>query len=172
MKNSLFFIIVTLFITNCSFGQSTIASSDKFTITWEVKKELVFTLNNLDTMRSENIGDLEITNFKGESKAFVKGMKGILLKQILSKIEYTADQPRDLNTFYFTFIATDGYKVVFSWNEIFNTAIGNSIYIVTEKDERNLHNMKERILVISTADLKTGSRYVKGLLKIAVNRSQ
>ena len=71
---------------------------------------------------------------------------------------------------YFVFKASDGYKVVFSWNEIYNTDSGNNFFIVTELEGKKLKELEQRIMFISTADLKTGRRYIKGLEKIEVRQ--
>ena len=74
--------------------------------------------------------------------------------------------------YYFTCIASDGYKVVFSWNELFNTATGNTVYIFTSKDHTSIDALDESILPISTAEFRTGRRYVKNLQSIIVRRAE
>jgi len=68
------------------------------------------------------------------------------------------------------FTATDGYKVVFSWNEIYNAEAGNNFFILTEMDGKRIEKMDQRILFISIADFQTGRRFIKGLEKIEVKR--
>ncbi len=70
------------------------------------------------------------------------------------------------------FTATDGYKVVFSWNEIYNAEAGNNFFILTEMDGKRIEKMDQRILFISIADFQTGRRFIKGLEKIAVKRME
>ncbi|MBK9592619.1 MAG: hypothetical protein IPO32_14365 [Crocinitomicaceae bacterium] len=67
-----------------------------------------------------------------------------------------------MNEFYFIFTASDGYKVVFSWNEIYNSHAGNQFFILTEMEGKKIGEMNQRIVFISTADLQTGRRYIKG----------
>jgi hypothetical protein len=43
-------------------------------------------------------------------------VKGVLLKDILIKVEIDAETPKVLSEYYFVCIASDNYKVVFSWN--------------------------------------------------------
>ena len=74
--------------------------------------------------------------------------------------------------YYFTCIASDGYKVVISWNELFNTVAGNTVYIVTSKDHTYIDALDESILPISTADVRTGRRYAKNLQSIIVSRAE
>jgi hypothetical protein len=87
-------------------------------------------------------------------------------------VEYDYQKSRNLNQFYFLFVAEDGYKIVFSFNEIYNTEIGNNLFIVTEKDGNMMEDMNNRILLLSTKDLKGGSRNMKWLSKIIVCKAE
>ena len=69
-------------------------------------------------------------------------------------------------------MATDGYKVVFSWNEIFNNALGQEIYIIVEKNGTGVEKLEDRITIITPTDNMTGRRYVKSLKKITVKRAE
>ena len=153
-----------------TWGQTNISTTDAFTVSGKVKKKMIVAVADLETLESKKIPDVVITNHLGEPKGTSKNLKGILLKDVLSKVEFDAESPKILSEFYLTFIASDGYKVVFSWNEIFNTATGDNIYVITAKDGKELNDMNDRILVISTTDFKTGRRNVKGLAKIVVER--
>jgi len=131
---------------------------------------MVFKLADLAKFPQEAIKDQVIYNHKGEVKDTLTGMKGIPLKALLASVEYDYEKPKTLNEFYFVCIASDGYKVVFSWNEIYNTETGNSFFIVTRLEGKELKKIDQRIVFISTADLKTGRRYIKGLSKIEVKQ--
>ena len=63
--------------------------------------------------------------------------------------------------YYFTCIASDGYKVVFSWNELFNTVAGNTVYIVTSKDHTSIEALDEK----HTTDLHSRCSYRQTLRK-------
>jgi hypothetical protein len=153
-----------------AFTQKDIKPSDELIISGQIQNELKFTLADFEKMSSKKIDDIVITNHMGDPKGTAKNLKAISLKSILEKIEFNSDSPKVLSEFYLTFIATDNYKVVYSWNEIFNTATGDSIYLITEKDGKKISEMSERILVITPSDFKTGRRNIKGLSKIVVNR--
>ena len=164
------FFLFLLISVQTNFAQRKVEPTNQFAISGKVKAELKFTLADLESYETKAIPDIVVTNNSGEVKSTAKGMKGILLKTILDKLEFPIEKPKELNEFYFTFIASDGYKAVFSWNEIFNTETGNNIYIVTEKDGKKLKEMEERILIVTTTDFKTGRRHIKGLEKIIVSR--
>jgi hypothetical protein len=164
-------LIALLFLTSFSINaQRTVTPSETFKIEGKIKKEMTFSISDLDAFPKVAIADQTLYNHKGEVKSTVKNMKGVLLKTVLESIEFEYDKPKELNEFYFVFVATDGYKVVFSWNEIYNTEAGNNFYIVTELEGKKMKDMDQRMLFISTADLKSGRRYIKALEKIQVKR--
>ncbi|HCW08988.1 MAG TPA: molybdopterin-binding protein [Cytophagales bacterium] len=152
-----------------SLAQNTI-TTDHFTVTGLVKKEFTFTLSFLENFESKPFSDVVITNHKGDKKGTIKNLHVISLKDILKDVEPNEDNPKLLSEFYITFIASDDYKVVYSWNEIFNSPTGDSIFIITSKDGKKMNEMRESILMITPTDYNTGRRYIKGLSKIVFSR--
>lgn len=144
--------------------------TSSFTISGEVFSPLTVSVMDLKKWKEVIIGDLVITNHSGEKKSDAKGLKGILLKEILQTVEIKSESPKVLSEYYFVFTASDGYRVVYSWNELFNTSVGESVYLITEKNGKSITEMDDSILVVSTKDFKTGRRNVKGLSSIAVMR--
>lgn len=122
--------------------------------------------------KSVKIGNFKITNHSGEFKKEYKRLKGVPLLPILEKAKIRAKNPKDLSEYYLVFKASDGYTVVFSWNELFNTPVGQSVYIATEADGKPLSDSPERVLMITTRDFRTGRRHVKGLSSIEVRRAE
>jgi hypothetical protein len=162
--------VVLFLVAVVTYGQIKVNPTEAFTVSGKIKKETIFTLNDLGAFEAKKISDVVISNHLGEIKGTSKNLKGVLLKDVLAKIEFDAESPKLLSEFYLTCIASDGYKAVFSWNEIFNTSTGDNLYLITSKEGKELKDMEDRILIISTTDFKTGRRNVKGLTKIVVER--
>jgi len=162
--------IILSLCTLVSLGQSKVTTTDAFIISGKIKKEVTFTLPDLQAFEARKLTDVVITNHLGEVKGTSKNLSGILLKDLFANVEFDAESPKVLSEFYITCTAHDGYKVVFSWNEIFNTSTGDNVYLITSKDGKELKDMNDRILIISTTDFKTGRRNVKGLTKIVIER--
>jgi hypothetical protein len=150
-----------------AFSQTTTS----FTVSGKVKSEKKITITDLEKMPLVAIGDVAITNHKGEVKGTAKNMRGVLLRDVLSDMELDTDNPKLMSEYYFVFTATDGYRVVFSWNELFNSAVGQTVFVVIEKDGKKVSQTEDSILTISSADLKTGRRFVKNLSGIIVGRA-
>jgi hypothetical protein len=158
-----------LALTN-AFSQEANSVSDHFTIEGKVNNKISFDFARAADYASVSLDSFVIYNHLHEKKRTVKNIRGILLTDILKKSGIDEKSPRLFSEFYFTCIAADGYKVVFSWNEIFNTEIGGQILVVTEADGMKQAAMPDRILLLSARDIATGRRYVKGLEKIIVDR--
>lgn len=167
-----YFCCLLLFCSAITIAQRKIDPTDSFKIIGKIKSEKVYTLQQLDSFPKQNLQDQILYNHNGEAKDTVVNLKGILLKTLLSKTELIYEKPKELNEFYFVLIASDGYKVVFSWNEIYNTGVGDSLFVITELEGKKLHNIPQRIIVSSSADLKTGRRYIKGLQRIEVRKAE
>ncbi len=163
-------LLICIFVNFSIYAQRKITSTDSFKIEGKIKVEQVFTVTQLDSFPKQVLKDQILFNHKGEVKDTIKNCKGILLKTILDKVEFTYEKPKELNEFYFVFVASDDYRVVFSWNEIYNTEIGNNLFVITELKGKKLKDIEQRIIVSSTSDLKNGRRYIKGLKKIEVKR--
>jgi hypothetical protein len=151
-------------------GFSQIKATTSFQVIGEVNSPFTISVSGLKKFKEVVIGDFVVTNHLGEKKSESKGLKGVLLKDILQSIELKAESPKVLSEFYFVLTASDNYKVVYSWNELFNTAVGDSVYIITEKNGKSISEMDDSILVVSTKDFKTGRRNVKALSTIEIRR--
>jgi hypothetical protein len=77
--------------------------------------------------------------------------------------------PKLFSSMYFTCVGSDGYKVVYSWNELFNTPVGDNVYIVMEKNGIKADKLPSSIQMTSMLDYKTGRRYLHNLDKIVVS---
>ena len=146
--------------------------TQSFTISGEVKVPATITLADLKKWKETSIGDVVITNHLGEKNSDAKSLKGVLLKDVLQSVEYNAENPKVLSEFYFVCKATDNYTVVYSWNEIYNTATGESAYIITEKEGVAAADRKDAIQMISCKDFKTGRRSLYALTSIEVKRAR
>jgi len=159
------YIIIALLLAGFSAKAQ---ESKQFTIEGKVKAPLTITLNNLSAYKSVSLDSMIIFNHLLQRKSSIKNIKGVLLKDILAKVEIDAASPKTLSEFYLVFTATDNYKVVYSWNEIFNSPTGNQLLVLTSYDANPAKAEKGNIAVITPGDFATGRRFVKGLSKISI----
>lgn len=165
MKMILFGLILMAF-ANLGVAQST-QPTDVLLVSGKVKKERTFALADMQKCKVFNLENVN-TSSSSKRKDEAKSIKAILVKDLLDSVHYQYDSPRMLNQFYLRFEAADGYAVVYSFNEIYNTETGTHLYIVLEMNGKAFSESENRILVLTTNDLKGGSRNIKNLSRIVV----
>ncbi len=87
---------------------------------------------------------------------------GCLLRDVLNAAKPTEGKPRDLRKSYVLASASDGYEVVFSWAELYVSPLGDSVFVVYERDGAPLTDDEGRIALVATSDLRP-ARHVKWL---------
>ncbi|RZJ64264.1 MAG: molybdopterin-binding protein [Flavobacterium sp.] len=161
-----YLILFAFFV--CVSLQAQVTTS--ITVEGQIAKPFTVKFDDLKSYKSQSIDSVTIWNHKMERKSSLKGIKGVLLKDVLEKAEFSVNSPKFLSEFYIVCIADDGYKVVFSWNEIFNSETGNKALIVTEIGGKPTISQKEGLILITPTDKATGRRYVKNFSKILIQK--
>lgn len=136
------------------------AQTKEFVVTGYVQQEKSFSITSLQT--------LPVTSFQlnnGEPDT-LNVLKGILLKNILDQVAFRYENSRALNRYYFVLEAEDGYKVTFSFNEIYNTEVGDQVFLVTDNYGNPVTSNGFKIITLS--DRNGNARNVKGLIRISV----
>jgi DMSO/TMAO reductase YedYZ molybdopterin-dependent catalytic subunit len=134
------------------------AVSQELRVTGEVERQLVLSLEGLR----------DIARRRGLAQS--QGYAGVRLSDLLDEARIRSDAPRALRRTYVVAIATDGYQAVFSWGELFNSALGREVIVAIERDAAPLRDGEGRFALVSLADLRPGPRHVKWLARIDVRR--
>jgi hypothetical protein len=165
-------ILFFLACTGTAFTQEKYGpATNQFSISGKIKNPSVITMDSLAKYTISPVGDINVTDHTGAFKHKDEQLKGILLKDILSHTLPDAAGPKLYSAFYYTCVGSDGYKVVYSWNELFNTEVGNHVYIIMEKNGVKADQLPESIQMTSMMDMKTGRRYLHNLDKIIVSEA-
>lgn len=140
------------------------------TIETPAAKPVSISFDNLKTYKLHSLDSLQVLNHLKQYKSTLKNIKGVLLKDVLEKAQFGEESPKVLSEYYIICIADDNYKVVFSWNELFNSVTGDSTLVVTEVNGKPSINQETGIVLITPTDVATGRRYVKHLKTIRIER--
>lgn len=168
MKKLLLFTFLLFF--QLANAQETGKSTDFFLITGKVQNPITVKFADLQQYPTQKIGNVKITNHTGEPRGAFKKLKGVLLKSVLEKANIQAENPRILSEYYIVCEAADGYKNVYSWNELFNTEVGNQVFIVTEENGKSFAGTDKNRMLLAPKDFRTGRRNLKWLSKIEIKR--
>lgn len=95
---------------------------------------------------------------------------GCLLRDLLDRAKPVERGRGDLRTLVVVATATDGYRALFSWAELWNSPIGDHVLVITERDGRPLADDEGRFALRSFHDTRPGPRHVRQLRAIDVVR--
>lgn len=142
--------------------------SQQLTIDGLVKNKLTLSVKELISCPKQHSQNVAIVTMKGDVRSPVSKFKGVLLRDLLNKAELMTSDHHDFKKTVVIAEAMDGYKVIFSWSELFNTSIGQGVMVVYQENDQFLNAKSGEIALISTHDIATGPRYVKWLKRITV----
>jgi DMSO/TMAO reductase YedYZ molybdopterin-dependent catalytic subunit len=95
-------------------------------------------------------------------------VKGVRLLALLEQAGLAERDRFDWRKAVVVAIARDGYRAVFSWPELANTAAGAQVMVVYERDGAPLSAQEGPLAITAPGDTRTGPRHVKWLQRIEV----
>lgn len=104
----------------------------------------------------------------GESKGRLGHCRGMLLSGVINPADVLITDHNDTKKMFLIASSSDGYKTVFSWQEIFNTSVGDGVMVLLERDGRPLYNGSRPVDLLSAQDYLSGPRYVKQLSNVEI----
>lgn len=139
-------------------------------VSGQVRSPLTLGVSELEEFPSEQVSEVQLICQSGANKGQLENLKGVLLRDILAKAQVLAPGHNDVKKMIVVASATDGYTVVFSWSEIFNSPIGDGVIVFFEKDHAPLADDEGPIALVSRLDTRTGPRHVRWLKSIEVRK--
>ncbi len=164
--------MLLVLLSASAFAQEVVKPTNSFVISGKVAKTVTITMDSLQQYPVKAIGSLKVTNHVGDFKHQDEALKGVLLKDVLSHTTFALSNPKLMSRLYFVFTGADGYQVVYSWNELYNTPVGDQVFILTEKNGIKAAQLPDNIQMVSMMDFKTGRRYLHNLSKVTVAQAQ
>jgi len=135
----------------------------------EVNTNLTLTVENLRAIGAQSARNLPAAASNALAEPY-REYSGVLLTQLLDKAGLRSERKDDWRRLYVVAIASDGYKAVFSWGELFNSRIGRGLLVVFERAGKPIDDSEGRIALLSTEDDRMGPRHVRWLKRIEVRR--
>jgi hypothetical protein len=139
-----------------------------FRIQGRVKAPYEFTLDELNTMDSMQTENIRMICGSGEPIGDIGYFRGVLLSDVINKAEVRVVDHNDTKKMFVVAGSDDGYKSVFSWQEIFNSPNGESIWVVLENKGNPLHGGNGEVDLLTGCDHLPGPRYVRRLKTIDI----
>ena len=137
-------------------------------ISGAVEKPRTLTVEDLKSRPPKSISDIRMIDEGGRREQRTQIFTGVLLRDLIDQTQVVERRRRDLRTSVVVATATDGYRAVFSWAELYLSATGDGALVYYELDGKPLDEREGLIALISMKDTRTGARHVRWLQKIEV----
>lgn len=164
-----------LVMCSASFAAGKVANpaqymTESITVSGAVENTLKLQVDDLRKFPPQQVGEVPLICQTGANMGKLENLKGVRLRDILERAAVVSRDHNDVKKMIIIATASDGYKVVYSWSEIFNSPIGDGVMVFFEKDGKPLTEDEGRIAMISTKDIRSGPRHVKWLQAIEVRK--
>ncbi|MSM39895.1 MAG: molybdopterin-dependent oxidoreductase [Geobacter sp.] len=137
-------------------------------ITGRVLNPLKLGCAELRTLQQQRIEGLTILCGSGKVKERVASYQGVLLRDLLDLAEVELTEHDTPNHTYVVASGSDGYFVLFSWHELFNSPLGDGVLVIIEKNDAPLNGDEGEIGLVSAGDQRPGPRHMRYLKRIEV----
>lgn len=135
-----------------------------------VPGEQRFHLHDLQRLPVHTLGPTEVVCMSGRHIESASGYCGVALLDILA-LTGLPELPRPvLKQCLIVAQGADGYRALFSWTELYNTATGDGVLVVYEKNGRPLDAHSGPLALMSSSDRRLGPRHLRRLREIQVMR--
>ena len=95
-------------------------------------------------------------------------LRGVSLRALLERAALAERDRLDWRKTVVVVTARDGYRVVFSWPELFNLEAGAAVMVAYERDGLALAASEGPLTLEAPGDIRAGPRHVKWLERIEV----
>lgn len=93
---------------------------------------------------------------------------GPLLRTVIESAWPEIQSRRDARWLLIEAVATDGYRGLFSWGELFNASVGDQVLVIVRTDGAALDAVTGPVALRALADLRPGPRHVRNLCAVVI----
>ena len=142
-------------------------ASTSVTVVGNVAQSLSLTVADLKRYPAHQVDYVSRNPMEKKTAEPARHYTGCLLRDVLAAAKPIESNPRELRKSYVVATASDGYEVVFSWAELFVSSVGDSVFVVYERDGAPLADDEGRIALIVLTDTRP-VRHVKWLRSLTL----
>jgi len=139
------------------------------TVKGSVEREVTFSIEDLKSLPKLQVDETRTVHDPSQPAAPTETTRhyvGCLLHDVLERAKPVEKGRFGFRRSVVIATASDGYRAVFSWAELYLTPIGDGVLVVYERDGAPLGDDEGKIALISFMDTRPGPRHVKWLQSI------
>lgn len=134
-----------------------------------VENALTLSIDDLKKLPVQRIDDVRVVRAAGSQSTTPEATRhytGCLLRDVLEQARPVERNRLDLRKSVVIVGASDGYRAVFSWAELYLSPIGDGALVVYERDGKPLPADEGPLALVSLKDTRPGPRHVKWLQSV------
>jgi len=158
-----------LLLAAAAFGQTAGQVTPALTVKGSVEHEITLSLDELKALPVQRIDDTRSVRDASGASAPAETERhyaGCLLRDVLDRAHPVEKRRMAFRRSVVIATASDGYRVAFSWAELYLSPIGDGVLVVYERDGKPLADDEGRIALVSLKDTRPGPRHVKWLQSV------
>lgn len=152
-------------LANSAFAADLV--SEQVVVSGPLKTLLTLRVDDLRAFPAADIQSVSVTR-RVDKDEVASTVRGVKLTAALDRAGFVGSDQNEWKHTVVLATATDGYQVVFSWPELFNTDVGAGALLVFERDGQPLADREGRIALVSAKDTRSGPRSVRSLARLEV----
>jgi DMSO/TMAO reductase YedYZ molybdopterin-dependent catalytic subunit len=127
-------------------------------------------LKQLPVQRIEDVRVVRSTRSASTVPEVTRRYTGCLLRDVLERAKPVDKNRLDLRSSVVILTASDGYRAIFSWAELYLSPIGDGALVVYERDGAVLPADEGPLALVSLKDTRPGPRHVKWLQSVELRQ--
>jgi len=144
-------------------------SDARLTVRGNVEHELSLSIDDLKQLPVQRVEDVRVVRDMGSATSapeVARRYTGCLVRDVLERAKPVEKNRLDLRKSIVIVTASDGYRAIFSWAELYLSPIGEGALVVYERDGAPLPDSEGPLATVSLKDTRSGPRHVKWLRSI------
>lgn len=165
-STSVYYLILAFLLSASSLKAQNSNVSESVKISGLVKNSFIISAKNLKGFKTHEVN---LHKDSSTSSSVKNIFTGILLKDILDSAKVNLPTKKSRGEFIVYIKATDGYKVVYAYNELYYGPAALNTWLVFQKNGEDLLS-DGRFVIHCASDSVSGPRHVKWVQSIEIKR--
>ena len=135
-----------------------------------VRKPLALDSAALEAFDPELVSDFVVVCTFDGAHGGPRRLRGVPLRKLVEVAQPAFDQRTDFKRVAIVAESREGYRALFSWNEVFNSVVGDGVIVAWDCDDAPLLGPAGPFALASVYDRATGPRFVQRLAALDLHK--
>jgi DMSO/TMAO reductase YedYZ molybdopterin-dependent catalytic subunit len=160
--------VIVAVLAASALAQSKGQVTTSLTVKGSVEREIALSLDDLKSLPVQRVDDIRTVSETGATAPteVTRHYVGCLLRDVLERAKPVEKGRFGFRRSVVIATASDGYRAVFSWAELYLSPIGDGVLVIYERDGAPLADDEGKIALVSLRDTRPGPRHVKWLQSV------